>query len=333
MTQSFRSILGIDAAKAKLVCCLLFADGKKRNKAIDNKPTGFAALSAWIGKQGAALDETLAVIEATGVYHEQAALALSQAGLAVAIANPKRARQFASGIGILSKNDPLDSYVLARYGQTAGLRLWQPPAPECQLLAKLLARRDALQKELQRERNRKEKALCEAQPSGIILSSLESSIAFLKQQAKALDKEIDGHLKRHPDLLAEQALLRTIPSIGPQAGNHLLASLHAHGFQCAGQFVSYLGLDPCQRQSGTSVHGQTRMSKQGPGKLRALLYMSAIVAIVRNPVLRAFYLHLLDNGKKKMAAIGAVMRKLACLVFAVFKNKTPWNPVFVPQGA
>ena len=48
--------------------------------------------------------------------------------------------------------------------------------------------------------------------------------------------------------------------------------------------------------------------------------MPALVAIVHEPHLRAFYEHLLARGKTKMQALVAVMRKLLHALFGMFKH-------------
>ncbi|MDQ8877549.1 transposase, partial [Acinetobacter baumannii] len=83
---------------------------------------------------------------------------------------------------------------------------------------------------------------------------------------------------------------------------------------------------PIQKQSGTSVRGATRISKSGSSRIRAALYMAAIVAIRFNPHSKVLYNRLLKNGKSKMSALCAVMRKLVYLCYGVLKNKTPYQP-------
>ena len=78
----------------------------------------------------------------------------------------------------------------------------------------------------------------------------------------------------------------------------------------ARQWVAHAGIDPRQFKSGTSVDKPARISKMGNRRLRAALYMPALVAIQNEPNVRAFYEKLLARGKKPLQAITAVMRKL-----------------------
>jgi len=67
----------------------------------------------------------------------------------------------------------------------------------------------------------------------------------------------------------------------------------------------------------------------GDGKVRAKLYMAAIVATRHNPDIKQQYERLLKNRKSKMSALGAAMRKLVQICFGVLKHQTRYQP----QGA
>jgi len=98
-----------------------------------------------------------------------------------------------------------------------------------------------------------------------------------------------------------------------------------HNFGSAEQLAAYLGLVPVERQSGGSVMGRTKLSKAGPAKIRAVLYMAAVVAIRCNPHVKSIYERLLARGKSKMSALGAAMRKLVHLCFGALKTRQPYQ--------
>ncbi|AVG17552.1 hypothetical protein CFN79_17715 [Chromobacterium vaccinii] len=191
-------------------------------------------------------------------------------------------------------------------------------------LQALLARREALQQDLRCELNRQEKAEATDTPE-LIQQSLIESIAFIGTQLAKLQQDIDDHIDRHPELKADLALLSSIPAIGPQSGSNLLAIMHTHHFVSAEQLAAYLGLVPVERQSGSSLLGLAHLSKAGPARLRAVLYMAAVVAIRYNPHVKALYQRLLARGKTKMSALGAAMRKLVHLCFGVLKTRQPYR--------
>lgn len=318
--------LGIDVSKAKLDCCLLLdeASGKRKTKVVSNTQSGIVDLLTWVTRQRCSSEELHVVMEATGVYHEQAALALADADVMVSIVNPAQVKDFGRGLAVRTKTDGVDSFVLARYGALLNPAVWIPPAPEARLLQALLARREAIAQDLQRERNRQEKADATDTPERI-RQSLADSIEFLSRQLTKLQQDIDDHIDRHPSLKDDMTLLQSIPAVGPQVGGNMLSVMRSHNFGSAEQLAAYLGLVPVERQSGSSVLGRARLSKAGPARIRAVLYMAAVVATRCNPHVKAIYERLLARGKTKMSALGAAMRKLVHLCFGVLKNRKPYQ--------
>jgi transposase len=319
--------LGVDVAKAKLDCMLLdTTSGKLKSKgAIPNTPAGFAQLLEWLDKHKAVKPHV--VMEPTGVYHEAAALALADAGLVVSLVNPAQLRAFAQGLGVKTKTDKADSNVLARYGATQNPAPWQPPSASVRRLKALLARRDALADDLQRERNRKEANDFSPAPEAVE-DSIAQSIDFLEAELKRLEKMLTDHINDDPDLRNKKDLLETIPGVGPRVASHMTALFAGRTFERAEQLAAYLGLVPVQWESGSSVRGRPRMSKAGPAHLRKVLYMPAVVARRCNPHIKALNERLLAKGKSQMAAIGAAMRKLAHLCFGVVHSGKPYDPKF-----
>ena len=318
--------LGMDVAKAKLDCCLLLdeASGKRKTKVVKNTQSGIIDLLAWVAKQNVSSEALHIVMEATGIYHEHAAMALADAGVMVSIINPAQVKDFGRGLAVRTKTDGVDSVVLARYGALLKPKAWVPPPQEARVLQALLVRREAIAQDLQRERNRQEKAGATDTPE-LIHKSLEESIGFLVKQLAQLQKDIDAHIDKHSNLQKDRALLQSIPAIGPQVGSNILSVMHNHDFGSAEQLAAYLGLVPVERQSGSSVLGRARMSKAGPARIRAVLYMAAVVGTRYNPHVKAVYERLLARGKSKMSSLGAAMRKLVHLCFGVLRTQQPYQ--------
>ena len=328
--------LGIDVSKAKLDCALLreASSGKRLDKSFSNDASGVKALLAWL--QSKLNDAALAkaaegtasvhvVMEPTGVYHERAALWLVEAGLCVSLVNPARLRSYAVAIGVVSKNDRLDSAVLARYGVAEQPEPWQPPTLAAQTLNALLARREALCQDITREQNRREKTLFALNTPVTVAHSIAQTLEFLARQLSALEAEIDQHIDRDPTLKHNDQLLRSIKGVGPRVAQRMNALMSSHRFKSAEALAAYIGLAPCERQSGSSVRGKTRLSKQGSAHLRQLLFMPAVVAKTHNPHVRAIYTRLIARGKPKMSALGAAMRKLVHLCFGVLHSGKPYS--------
>lgn len=318
--------LGIDVAKAKLDCSLLIdVDNSKRKlKSVANSPAGITALLSWTTKQGILSTELHVVMEATGIYHEQAAITLHDVGVMVSIINPARIKNFARSLGVQTKTDGIDSLMLARYAALIKPPRWMPPPPEIRILQGLLTRREAIQQDFQREKNRQEKSVV-ANESTLIQQSITDSIAFLTEQLKKIQSQIDDHIDGNPALKHDLELLQSIPAIGEKSSTQLLAVMHLHTFNSAEQLSAYLGLVPVERQSGTSLMGRAKLSKTGPSHIRAILYMAAVVAVRYNPHVKTLYERLLAKGKTKMSALGAAMRKLVHLCFGVVKTQQKYQ--------
>lgn len=320
--------LGIDVSKLKLDCSLLMdvVSEKVRAKVVPNTPEGVKSLIAWVGKQTkTASPEIHAVMEATGVYHRTAAQTLHDMGIPVSVVNPAQVHYFAKGLAVRTKTDKSDATVLARFGVKNTPSLWSPPSAEMRVLDALLGRLEAVEADILREGNRLEKATVGNSPK-LIMDSITSSIDFLTAQRDELKKAIDAHIDRHPTLKGDKELLLSIPSVGEKTANKMLSVLHERGFVNAGQAAAFLGLIPVDRQSGTSLHGRPKLSKAGDPKVRALLYMASMTAIRFNPDVRSLYLRLRKNGKSKMSALGAAMRKIVYICFGVLKHQTKYHP-------
>ena len=318
--------LGVDVAKAKLDCILLdCTSGKRKSKVFPNTGAGYMQVLEWLKKQGAPNPHV--IMEPTGVYHEPAALALTDAGLTLSLVNPAQLRQFAQGLGVKTKTDKADSTVLARFGQTQQPEPWQPPSRSARTLKALLARRDTVADDLQRERNRQEAADFTQTPAEV-KTSITQTITFLEAELKRFEKMINDHIDSDPELRNKKELLETIPGVGERVSTNMTALFAARTFERAEQVAAYLGLVPVQWESGSSVQGRPRLSKAGPAHLRKLLYMPAVKARQCNPHIKALGERLLAKGKSKMAVIGACMRKLAHLCFGVLHTSKPYEPTY-----
>ena len=321
------AIIGIDVSKQKLDCLWLKdgVNGKAKSRVFPNNPAGHFALLDWAQKQ---TNETVEAIhfmmEATGIYHETLAYQLYQAGAKVCVINPAQVNSYAKSLGQRTKTDKKDSMVLARYGSTQSPELWHPEPEEVRTLKALIARIDAVDQDIQREKNRLEKAEI-VQVSQAVLTSIHNVLSPLKQEKARLEILIDQHIDQHPILKRDRRLLESIPGVGPVISRIMLAVIRSRTFTSASQCAAYLGLNPIQYESGSSVRRKARLSKAGNAKVRAKLYMAAVVSIQHNPDIKQQYERLTQKGKANMSALGAAMRKLVHICFGVLKHQTTYQ--------
>lgn len=315
--------VGVDVSKSTLDLCMLYdgIKGRIKTRNIRNDRSATDNIIRWLRLQHCGPQDVHLVMEATGVYHERLATDLYDAGFCVSLANPHRSREFARGMGIMTKTDKVDAYMLACYALLKKPHRWKPPAPEIRHLSALLRRRDVLLGDAVREENRLEKYLSTYTPADVISSCMRMA-HLLREEVDSIERQIKAHIQACPDLKRDFSLLTSIKSVGPQLGMHMLVVLRSYNIESAEQAAAFLGVVPVEKRSGTSVRNRFRMSKIGPPQLRAKLYMSALCGKIHNKRMRNMYNELCLRGKPKMVAIGALMRKLVHWCYGVLKTGT-----------
>jgi transposase len=324
MSTSASAYLGIDIAKSTFEACLL--NGKKAGHgSFANTPAGFAKLDRWLKKRQ--VERVHACLEATGRYSEGVAEHLHAAGHTVSVINPARLKAYAGATLTRTKTDQTDAALLAEFCCKQQPAAWTPPAVERRELRALVRRRENLLQMRQQEANR----LSSGEDSRLVRASLERHLAMLDDELAQVEQAITAQIANDPKLQQQHALVDSIPGIGPTTAAALLAEIDFGAYPSARQVAAQAGLTPRQRQSGTSVHGKPRLSKQGASQLRRILFFPAIVAMRHNPTLRVFAQRLAERGKAKMAIVCACMRKLLHLVYGVLKTGLPFDPNYRAQ--
>ena len=309
--------VGIDVAKAQLDIALR-PTGERW--AVTNDEPGIAALVAWLQ----AAQPTLIVLEATGGYHRAVVAALAAAALPLVVMNPRQVRDFAKATGQLAKTDVLDARAVAHFAEA--VRPAPRPLPDAQTeeLRALLARRRQLIAMRTAEQNRLENA------PRRLRADIEAHIAWLNQRVVALDNDLDTTLRASPVWRERETLYRSVPGIGPVCARTLVLDLPELGTLSRQRIAALVGVAPFNRDSGT-LRG-TRTTWGGRAHVRATLYMSTLVAVRYNPVLKAFYQRLCTAGKAKKVALIACMRKLLTILNAMVKHQKPWQAQEVPSA-
>lgn len=315
--------LGIDVAKAKLDCALVIDDGKKRkfiSKVVPNTPEGYATLCDWLSQKGAA--SAPVCLEATGVYWEAVAQALTDAGYRVAVVNPALIAAHARSMNLRTKTDAVDARVIADFCREKRPPVWVPPPASHRALRALVVRHQALIGMQSQEKNRLEST---RDPEA--RHSVETHLTWLAAELQRVEQAIAHLIDDDPDLRGKHDLLDSIPGLGERTISTWLAyCAHPGRFTNARQIAAFAGLSPQHHASGSSVRGTPRLSKIGHAFLRRALYMPAMVALYKTDWGRRFRERLADQGKPPKLIIGAMMRKLVHVAFGVLKSGMPFNP-------
>jgi transposase len=309
---------GIEVSQTLLVVALQIHDHDLPLREFPNTPQGHQAVLNYLARSG----RTVRVLmESTGLYGLDLALALHHAGLAVMVANPRAAHHFAEALLQRSKNDRIDARMLRQFADRMPFEPWCPPSAAAFQLVAVARRLEALTGMMTQEKNRLHAAsLSLAQPT-LIRLDLRRSIANQQRAIDRLTAAAVEFVLADPPLKRRFDLLCSIPGIAATSALHILAELTLLPADMdVRQWVAYAGLDPRECTSGTSVHKKVRISKAGNAHLRRALYMPALVAVRHQPNLRAFYDHLLAAGKTKLQALVATMRKLLHAIYGMFKH-------------
>jgi transposase len=101
--------------------------------------------------------------------------------------------------------------------------------------------------------------------------------------------------------------------------------LDINRFETGKAFVAFAGIDPAVHQSGQFDGQQMHMSKRGSPHLRRALWLVACNAYRDDPDMQAFYARKKAEGKHHNTIIGAIARKMAGRIYAVWKGNQPYR--------
>lgn len=309
--------VGVDVASTHVDVCVR-PDGTTQR--FDYALEGFDELVAFLSKYS----PKLVVLEATGGYEGPVAAAIATSGIAVAIVNPRQARDFARATGKLAKTDAIDAAALAHFAEAVRPEPRPLPDEETRELTALVTRRRQLV-----EMRTAEQARLRVCTSRATKEDLKKHIAWLSKRIKEHDKDIGDSVRRSSLWRDKDDLLRSIPGLGSVSSATLLALLPELGTLDRRKISALVGVAPFNRDSG-KLRGK-RAIWGGRADVRAVLFMAASVAVRFNPPLRAMYGRLVAAGKAKKVALVACMRRLLGIANAVLRDRVPWEPSKIPS--
>jgi transposase len=303
----------------------LLKDGKAIKCKFSNNNSGFKKLESWLEKNNAG--KVKACMEATGSYGFKIANFLYAKNHEVYVINPLSIHAFAKSRFSRNKTDEADAMIIAEYISKMPAIPYKPSDDSNHELRYLYRCSDDLKLQLVQANNHLEDKII--LPKAVV-KTWEKLVGNIEIQIKNIEMAIKSLIKTNLDLKQHYENLQTIPGISKTTAIAILAETpDISAFANARQFAAFAGLTPKQRQSGSSIKGKTRLSKLGSAKLRKAIFFPAIVAKNHNPIIKAFCLNLKKRSKPNMVIVGAAMRKLMHIIFAILKNKTVFNPNLV----
>ena len=313
---------GIDVGAEELVLVIL-----KNGKPFDpQKFSNTPADRARLVKKLVKLPGIVVCLEATGIYHFDLAIALHDAGVLLMVVNPKASHNFAKVLMKNSKTEAVDAHTLAEYAARMDFVAWTRPSDETLKLRSFARRINALTGQKAAAKNHLHALTSTQETPKAVLRDAKLAITQLEKRIDRLTADALILIGKHSELTRILALLIGIKGIGETSAIALMGELLLlpPGLSHR-EWVKFAGLDPRSFDSGKSVHKKTRISKAGNAHIRSALYMPALSAKQHDPHVKAYFQHLVDNGKKPLQAVCAIMRKLLHAIHGMLKHNKPYD--------
>lgn len=305
-------VVGIDIAKHHFDLHLL-PEGKAT--AYANDAQGIQQCRQFLAQVG---PERI-VLEATGGYERALVRELQAAALPVIVVNPRRVRDYARAMGLVAKTDRIDARVMAEFATSPRVQRRELPDGPARQRQALLARRNQLVALHVAERNRLEHA-----DDAFVARSIRQLLRLLEKQITQLDHRLAQLIAADPQVQRRAEIADSVPGFAPHTAAVLVTQLPELGRVNRREIAALVGTAPRNRDSG-QFRGK-RMTGGGRVQVRCALYMPMLTVIRCNPVIAQFYQRLLEQGKAKMTALIAAMRKLLTILNTMIKNNQLWNP-------
>ncbi|MBU4530579.1 MAG: IS110 family transposase [Hoeflea sp.] len=302
-------VAGIDVSKDRLDVCVLpkceAFQVSRDAKGIDELVVRLAGAD-------------LIAVEATGRYESIVSASLAAAGLPLVVVNPGQVRHYAQALGQRAKTDPIDARVIALFAAATKPQI-RPFADEAtRLLSALIVRRRQIIEMIVAEGHR-----ARMTSDGRLKKSIARLTKALERELSDIDAGIDEQICKSPAWSEMEALLTSMPGVGPVTARTLIGEMPELGRLNAKQIAALAGLAPFTRQSG-KWRGKS-FTGGGRSSVRSALFLAAMAARRYNRILKSFADRLAAKGKPKIVVIVAVARKLLTILNAMIRDRQPWT--------
>lgn len=329
MQMEKKCFIGVDVSKLWFDVSVTWVINQEKkglvSEKFNNDPPGLQLLTKWLKAQAVPFNEnTLVVIENTGVYHRLIWKYCNEKKLSLYIGN---AAEIKWSLGITrGKNDITDSQRLCDYCYRHADKLkTSPPLNHIILeLKDLMTARTRLINQI----NSIKVYLGELSffNNRDIQKSMEqahkSALKGLKQSLLEIEQKMEDLLIDNPDIKKNYNLLKSVPGIGHVTALYLIGCTANFGSNIAGkQLASYAGVVPFSKQSGTSIKGRNEVHKMANKELKRLLHMGARSVANHNREFKTYYDRKIQEGKHDLAVINAIKNKIVLRAVAVINNQ------------
>jgi transposase len=340
MQNNTKHFIGIDVSKpffdAALMPVISHQKQAIESAHFDNTELGLKAFEKWLKKHKVSFDEnTVLVIENTGIYHRLLWAFCSKISLQIHIGNAAHIK-WSFGIA-RGKNDEVDAIRLCKYAckESDEFKMSKPLNPKLMQLkdlqtsrTRLLSQKNANETYLKELNDINDKATQKAleQVYKTTIEGLKKSIVAIEKLTKELI-ESDDNLQKSYDLLL------SVPGIGNITAIYLIVCTNNFAGNISGkQLASYAGVAPFGNSSGISIKKREKVHKMANKELKKILHMGAMSVIHCNPEMKNYYNRKLSEGKHALSVINAVKNKLVLRAVAVIKSQVPYVDNFTKSN-
>ena len=323
--------IGVDVSKGTLDVALFLGkvDWNDGHIKVSNNESGYKELKKWLRLKNAEKSRLRICMEATGLYTHDFRSWLEKEGITYYVVDPKRMHHFAPPLSIKgirqTKTDKADAFRIAIYCSLFhdSMEPSRLPSAAYFKLKRLLA---------ERRQYVKQSVLYKQQLSDISIYDTVSSrmrkekeVGNLQDNIRQTDKEIKSVIDTDPAIKRNYDLLTSIIGVGiVVAVTTIVLTENFTTFTDPRKYASYIAIAPFPHESGTSVRGATRVSKQGFRQAKADLSISVLNAITHDAELREYWQRKKAEGKHTGVILNAVKFKIVLRMFAVVKRGKPY---------
>lgn len=333
MISTTKFFIGIDVSKpyfdASLLSVIAHVKQTIETARFDNTTEGIKLFDKWLKANGVSINEqSLVVIENTGIYHRLIWSFCSKKGLPIHIGNAAHIK-WSFGIA-RGKNDKIDSIRLCKYAfkESDTLKATAALDPELLHLKDFVSARTKLLKQLSGIKiSIKELSnVNEKSHQKLIEQSVKSAIQGIEKSIQNIEEQIRKIITENEAFRRNYKLLISIPGIGHITAVYLIGCTANFGGKPSGkQLACYAGVAPFEHSSGISIRGKTRVHRMANKELKRLLHLCALSVIQHNLEFKNYYNRKKDEGKHSMSILNAVRNKIVLRVAAVVKSQAPYK--------
>ncbi len=327
--------IGIDFSKLKFDAVLIIevSTQKTVHQEFDNTPSGYQDFVLWISRHtNLPSQDWLICGEHTGLYSYCLTEYLNESSIDIWLENPVQIKR---SMGLTrGKTDKADALNIALYAyrfrdKAQSTKLRDKALEQIKDLMAFRARLTDMKTALQIPANE----LAQVKTNESVFDIVSESLLFchyIQNLIDTIEQRIKSLLSNHELLYQNYDLLLSVKGIGfVNAVMMLVITNNFNEFDNPRKFGCYCGVVPFCHQSGTSIRGKDRVSQMANKKMKALLTQAALAAVKHDPKFKSYYIRKLQEDKDHALIINNVRNKLIHIMFAVIKNKKPYDQNYI----